>query len=409
MESQQNENNVGKWDGWYNNLPTEPGSFQYGNTLTYKLASDFLQDCKDVEDWGVGGGGFLRYRPDAIGVDGSNTPFAQKKYIDLRKYTSNVEGIHIRHVFEHNYNWKDILENAVKSATTKLAITMFIPLTNDVSKELTHNAVHGVDVPDMAINEQEFMEIIMKGNPEKIYRAKFDTDTSYKTEEVIFVTFPKRSVHIVTADFGNPNASSIIDIVPQDTKYNVSTKAYTDTDSYSRELALHPRLKGKIPKMLEWMNVDADYYIWMDSNFKITSPHFVNEMISTLSGHDMCLHKHNLRSSILEEGLYVQSNINEGYLASRYKGEPIMDQVNSYLADTSFTDSNLFNLGFFIFSKNVVENKDNNIMKDWFFHNCYWTVQDQLSFPYLLQKHKINYTTFAYDVFSNPYAPYIFK
>jgi hypothetical protein len=183
------ESNVGKWDGWYKNLPDTPSSFQYGDTLTYELAAIFLQDCNEVEDWGVGGGGFLRYRPDAIGVDGSDTKFAQKKYIDLRKYTTNVEGVHIRHIFEHNYNWKDILENAVKSATKKLAITMFIPLITEDSKELAHNAKYGVDVPDMAINEKEFMDVIVKMNPNNIHREIFSTETGYNKEEIIFITF----------------------------------------------------------------------------------------------------------------------------------------------------------------------------------------------------------------------------
>ena len=189
MDSQQNESNVGKWDGWYKSLPKTPGSFQYGDTLTYALAAKFLEDCTDVEDWGVGGGGFLRHRPDAIGVDGSDTQFAQKKYVDLRTYTSQVEGVHIRHIFEHNYNWKDILQNAVQSATKKLAITMFIPLIKDSTKELAHNAKHGVDVPDMAINEKDFMDVILKMNPINIHREKFFTKTGYNQEEIIFITF----------------------------------------------------------------------------------------------------------------------------------------------------------------------------------------------------------------------------
>ena len=189
LQQTYDESNVGKWDGWYKNLPDTPGSFQYGDTLTYELAAKFLEDCTEVEDWGVGGGGFLRYRPDAIGVDGSDTKFAQKKYIDLRKYTTNVEGVHIRHIFEHNYNWKDILENAVKSATKKLAITMFIPLITEDSKELAHNAQHGVDVPDMAINEKEFMNVITKMNPSNIHREIFSTATGYNKEEIIFITF----------------------------------------------------------------------------------------------------------------------------------------------------------------------------------------------------------------------------
>ncbi len=28
-------------------------------------------------------------------------------------------------------------------------------------------------------------------------------------------------------------------------------------------------------------------------------------------------------------------------------------------------------------------------MKEWFYHNCIWSVQDQLSLPYLLHKFKI--------------------
>jgi hypothetical protein len=221
-----------------------------------------------------------------------------------------------------------------------------------------------------------------------------------------------KKVHIVTADFGNSTALGIIDMVPQNTEHIISTIAYTDTNfGHSRELALHPRLKGKIPKMLEWMKVDADFYIWMDSSFKITSPLFVNEMINAIGDYDICLHKHDNRNSILEEGQYVYSNIinNHPYLIERYKGEPIVDQVNSYIVDSSFKDLNLFSLGFFIFNKRIIENKNYNVMTDWFFHNCYWTVQDQLSFPYLLHKHNINYTTFEYDVYNNPYAPYIFK
>lgn len=226
-----------------------------------------------------------------------------------------------------------------------------------------------------------------------------------------------KKVHIVTADFGNPNASEVIEMVSQNTEYSVSTMAYTDINfRHSRELALHPRLKGKIPKMLEWMNVDADFYIWMDSNFKITSPLFIDEMIKAIGDYDICLHPHDHRSSVLEEGTFVHSHIisNENefthnYLNDRYKGEPIIEQVNSYMTDTSFKDLSLFSLGFFIFNKRIIENKNYNVMTDWFFHNCYWTVQDQLSFPYLLHKHNINYTTFAYNVYNNPYAQYIFK
>jgi len=184
----KDENNVGKWDSWYESLPTEPGSFRYSDTITYKEAANFLSDCATVEDWGVGGGGFLRYRPDAIGVDGSDTKFATKKHIDLQQYISKCEGVHIRHILEHNYNWFNILENALKSATKKIVITMFIPLNEDITKEVSHNKQHGVDVPDMSISKKEFYDIISKYKNIKIETQNFKTPTGYGEEEMIFLT-----------------------------------------------------------------------------------------------------------------------------------------------------------------------------------------------------------------------------
>lgn len=186
---EKEDSNIGKWNDWYEGISEEDkGSFRYGDTVTYKKAADFLNDCKTVEDWGCGVGGFLRFCEQAIGVDGSDTPFASKKFIDLCDYVFEVEGVHIRHVFEHNYNWKPILENALKSAKNKLVITMFIPLGEE-TKEIAHNKQHGVDVPDMLISESQFFEIVNKHNPKSIVRELFDTATGYGKEEMFFIEF----------------------------------------------------------------------------------------------------------------------------------------------------------------------------------------------------------------------------
>jgi hypothetical protein len=49
---------------------------------------------------------------------------------------------------------------------------------------------------------------------------------------------------------------------------------YNDNNTISRGNSLHTRTKGKIPKMLDWVENDADYYIWFDSSFTITSSNF---------------------------------------------------------------------------------------------------------------------------------------
>ena len=184
----QNENNIGKWDSWYKELPSQPSAFRYSDTISYQLAAQFLEDCACVEDWGCGAGGFMRYRPNAIGVDGSDTKFAKKKYIDLSKYTSVVDGINLRHVLEHNYKWEKILKNALQSAIQKLVITLFVPLGSN-TREISHNLPFGVDVPDLQLSITDFLKIVYASNPIEVFYRKFESETGYKSEEMFFIRF----------------------------------------------------------------------------------------------------------------------------------------------------------------------------------------------------------------------------
>jgi hypothetical protein len=217
----------------------------------------------------------------------------------------------------------------------------------------------------------------------------------------------KKKVRIVTADFGNHIEGFNPKLPHQLTKnFEVSFSVYNDKNTPSRSLSLHPRLKGKIPKMLEWMEFDADYYFWVDSKFKITSNNFVEEVIHNLGDADFGLMKHPSRKSILSELEYMEhamSEEKEEYLINRYTGENMRNQVESYIKTDGFVDDKLFAMGFFVYTKKVIENKEWNIMKDWFFQNTYWSIQDQLSFPFLLSKHNINYKVFDFHLFSNPY------
>ena len=52
-------------------------------------------------------------------------------------------------------------------------------------------------------------------------------------------------------------------------KYKVTTAYYTDKNTASRHNSMTPRLKAKIPKMLEWQVVNADWYVWMDSSIRL--------------------------------------------------------------------------------------------------------------------------------------------
>ena len=179
------ESNVHKWDAFYEKIPT-----YHHAPESYIAAAKFLESCTTVEDWGCGGGGFMKYRPDAIGVDGSDTPHARKRFVDLTTYTTTCEGIHIRHVFEHNYEWAKILKNALTSATKKIAITFFIPLAQTLfTSEIRNNATIGINVPDLRIAETEFKNILDRFTIANVQSVILENSaTQYHTEQMIFIT-----------------------------------------------------------------------------------------------------------------------------------------------------------------------------------------------------------------------------
>lgn len=175
---------LGKWDNWYKKVSeNDMGSFRYGETVTYQLAADFLNDQPEVEDWGCGTGGFKRFcKSKYIGVDGSKTPFADK-IADLRTYRSKVDGIMMRHILEHNYDWQEVLKAALESFQKKFCLVIFTPFQAE-TKEIAHNKKHGVDVPDIAFAKNE-IESYFTGMKWRLETYK--TRTGYGVEHVYFI------------------------------------------------------------------------------------------------------------------------------------------------------------------------------------------------------------------------------
>src|SRR3954447_20891825 len=105
--------NLGKWDTWYAGL-SEPEP--YGDVMSYRLAAEWLASCASIADWGCGKGAFRGF-VDAdryVGFDGSSTPFADR-VVDLTDFGYASDGILLRHVIEHDYEWRKILHNAAAS------------------------------------------------------------------------------------------------------------------------------------------------------------------------------------------------------------------------------------------------------------------------------------------------------
>lgn len=176
-------NPVGAWDAHYATMTTP---VEYGQE-SYDRVALFMGDVDQVEDWGCGGGALhSRLRADQwyIGVDGSATPYADH-VTDLRRYTSNAEGIVLRHVLEHNDDWQLVLDNAVASARRKLAIVLFTPEAG-VTHTMFREPRYG-DVPVIAFYYLDLMTRIEERFTTKIERWP-SRDTAFGAEWAIWCT-----------------------------------------------------------------------------------------------------------------------------------------------------------------------------------------------------------------------------
>jgi hypothetical protein len=211
-------------------------------------------------------------------------------------------------------------------------------------------------------------------------------------------------VLVTTASFGGRLYSEWVDQVSD--RYEIVFNRIDDDVESPRIKAMSPRLRGKIPKMIVWEDHPGyDYYIWMDSSFSLLKTDAIEKMVDYCIGWDACFFNHPARTSVKQELDFVVELMRHDnqYLIERYSGEKMTEQVDFYLKDATWQDNLLLACGIFIYSKSIIENKEYNLMKEWFYQNCLWSVQDQLSLPYLLYKFKTSFRLFEGSVYSNYY------
>jgi len=370
-------NMLGKWDGWYKKVK-EAGPFRYGDTITYQLAGEFMKDVAEVEDWGCGTGGFRKfYNGKYTGIDGSANQFVDK-IADLREYRSTVDGIVMRHVLEHNYDWELVLRNALASFQKKLCIIIFTPFA-EREKEIAHNKRFGVDVPDIALNKQQ-IEGAFYGLRWKMESHK--TKTQYGIEHIYYIEKPHSNICVISANLGGfdtPQAH-----VPQSIPCDFYT--FNDGNFRPRFKAMTPRLQAKIPKFFGWQLLKGyEYYLWLDGHGVLTSPNSVRTFYEKLKDHDVVVIQHRTHPSIAHEYRYMRKGIKQKaeYIVARYENEHMRELYDEIRADTEYKDDAMVLGGMFMYRNTPAVRA---MLKDWWYYVSRYAVQDQLSFVYVLKK-----------------------
>jgi hypothetical protein len=167
----------------------------YALTETYRLGDDWLATCESIEDWGCGRGWFGKYfrtqpgvyRGLDVGVDsvaGVN-PFADE-IVDLRTYRSKVPGIFMRHVLEHNYDWRQVLANAVASFTERMFLVIFTPWSTTGQTEIlkvNDDPLYDEPNPTLSFDRDELLALI--GPDVKVEVQELETGTEFGVEHVL--------------------------------------------------------------------------------------------------------------------------------------------------------------------------------------------------------------------------------
>ena len=204
--------------------------------------------------------------------------------------------------------------------------------------------------------------------------------------------------------------SKHIDSVGRKTFEDALVRLFYRQSSYPSLESTKNRLLAKLPKILFYKLVpqEYDYYVWVDSKFTLLDGWIkgVLDMIKEGGCFDMAVCAHSERASIKSEYKYMERYMRKGSanLCSKYILADLHRQIHDYLSDSSFKDDSLYECGFMIFSRAVLEHKD--FLEMWYAHNYYYSIQDQLSLPYLINKYSINLYPLPYSVYHLPGTKY---
>ena len=139
------------------------GQVKYGKAGTYQAAVEWLDEVGgSLEDWGCGcayAKGFVK-KSRYIGIEGSKNDFADRCDVDLREYKSEADSILLKHVLDHNPEWKKIIQNAIDSFRQRMVIIFLRNWGKETKIVLTHGDPKYPGVNDLQFRKEDVLEFV---------------------------------------------------------------------------------------------------------------------------------------------------------------------------------------------------------------------------------------------------------
>ena len=154
----------------------------------------------------------------------------------------------------------------------------------------------------------------------------------------------------------------------------------------------HPRLAAKRPRCRPDLYTDCDASLWMDGSIHVLDDRFIRLVREKLSEHELVLWDHpEDRDCFLQEAQHCHD-------WPKYRDGPLLEQADHYLSQGMPEHFGLWATG-------SIARRHTDRMKsfgdDWLAEMQAWTIQDQVSFPYLLWREGIVPGTFGLDQLEN--------
>ena len=154
----------------------------------------------------------------------------------------------------------------------------------------------------------------------------------------------------------------------------------------------HPRLAAKRPRCRPDLYTDCEASLWMDGCVHVLDHRFVELVRSRLEEHEFVLWDHpEDRDCFLQEAEHCHD-------WPKYRDGPLMDQAQHYL-EQGMPEH------FGLWAATCIARKHTAKMQllgdDWLSEIGRWTIQDQVSLPYLFWRDGIAPGTFGIDQFDN--------
>ena len=157
-----------------------------------------------------------------------------------------------------------------------------------------------------------------------------------------------------------------------------------------------PRLKAKYPKLLAPQgDLDGyDYTIWIDGSTEVISPTFVDEALADLGPDGFALFSHPWRDCIYDEVKASRT------VAFKYDHQPLEEQAEHYRSLGHPEHWGLWACGSMARARS---GRLDAAMRDWMAEIERWSIQDQISLPFVMRTRDIRPQAWPYGQYRTPW------